>query len=46
LNSKTGIEAENIAAIEKSKFPLMLEEFLHITRAIGIDPAKVMEGIN
>jgi hypothetical protein len=24
----------------------MLEEFLHITRAIGIDPAKVIEGIN
>jgi transcriptional regulator with XRE-family HTH domain len=46
LSSKTGIEAENIAAIEKGKFPLMLEEFLHITRAIGIDPAKVIEGIN
>jgi transcriptional regulator with XRE-family HTH domain len=46
LSSKTGIEAENIAAIEKGKFPLMLEEFLHITRAIGIDPAKAMEGIN
>jgi transcriptional regulator with XRE-family HTH domain len=46
LGSKTGIETENIAAIEKGKFPLMLEEFLHITRAIGIDPAKVIEGIN
>jgi len=46
LSSKTGIDKEYITAIEKGESPLMLEEFLRISRAIVIDPAKTMEGIN
>ena len=46
LSSKTGIEIEYLSAIENGKRSLKLEEFLHITRAIGIDPAKVIEAID
>jgi transcriptional regulator with XRE-family HTH domain len=46
LSSKTGINPENIAAIEKGKIQLGLEEFLEITRAIGIDPSKILEDID
>ena len=45
LSSKTGINPENIAAIEMGKMQLGLEEFLEITRAIGIDPSKIIENI-
>lgn len=46
LSSKTGINPENIAAIEMGKIHLGLEEFLQITTAMGIDPAKIIEDID
>ena len=46
LSSKTGIDIENIVGIEMGKISLDLEEFLKITKAIGIDAAKIMNEIN
>lgn len=46
LSSRTGIDAVNIAAIEMGKSPIYLEDFLQITKAIGIVPAKIIDGID
>jgi len=45
ISGLTGIEIDNIVAYENGSLSIKVEDFLKIIKALEIDSAKLMEGI-